>query len=142
MLKTIILSVWGALVTIGAVYGNMHLSTQSDEVKVEKASYDDHMTDTLTIAIFHKGKVIGHLATRIKYKLPDTMDTDGPIPIKVMIEDGLYEVVYKMRVGKLMKLEEKDLIEIGTNLTQLLNQRKTPLPIVNALLHETQILMN
>lgn len=142
MLKTIILSVWGALVTIGAVYANMHFSSQSEEVEVETVSFENYTTDTLTIAIFNKGKVIGHLVTRIKYELPDTMSQDGPVPIKVMIEDGLYEVVYKMRVGKLMKLQDEDLSEIGKNLTQLLNTRKTPLPIANAMLHDTQILMN
>ena len=109
-----------------------------DETEI---AYEEQKTEQLIVAIFRKGKVIGHLVTNVRYELPSEVISGPPIPVAMIIGDGLHEVAYGMKTKELVHLKEDNLHKIEAKLTKVLNERRSPLPVRNLRLENTRLMM-
>ena len=138
MLKATIISVWAIAITV-AVFAVDQLP--EDNGITSSISYEEYKTETLSVALFKRGKVVGHFTTRVRYELPETVAAKFPVPVSMLIGDGLHEVAYSMEADKLLSVKERDLGGIETKLTAVLQQRKTPVPVRNLRLENTRLMI-
>jgi len=82
------------MVAIGIVYYQTLPETAAADAGAEKLPTQSHKTNTLTIALFKKGKVIGHLTTRITYDVALSGAEPAEGLLDFIIEDRLHKVVY------------------------------------------------
>jgi len=106
----------------------------------EEISYEEHKTNTLSVALFKNGKVVGHLTTRVSFELPVASGKSLPVPLSMIVGDGLHEVAYGMQTKQLVRLREREIGEIETRLTKILNERRTPLQVRNLRMENTSLL--
>ena len=140
MIKTIVISVWAALLTAIVFYFRApHLHPVDPTQHADAPQVNEGRTDAISVPIFKKGAMIGHLTTRVRYKIEETDSVQVPVPVELVIGDGLFELVSTMKAETLTKLEERDLVDIGISLVRLLESRKNPLPIQEAKLENTQL---
>jgi len=138
LIKSIVISIWAVAISVAVFSIDRLPASEEDDVSV---AYEEHTTEPLSVAIFRKGQVIGHFITRIRLELPEEVVAKSPIPLTMIVGDGLHEVAYSMSTKELLSLKESELAKIQTKLTQLLNERRSPLPVRKLRLENTRLLM-
>lgn len=131
VIKSLVISIWAIIVTVAVVFVPGLLAGGGEDGEPAPATLIDHRTNTMSAALFERGRVIGHFTTRIHYQLPDGAIDPDVIPIDQIIMDGLFELIHQMKPKDMAKLRERDLMGMGEDLAVLLNNRSTPLPIQN-----------
>ena len=131
MIKSLIISVWAIIVTVAVVFVPGLFAGGDADGEPAPAALIDHRTNTMSAALFERGRVIGHFTTRIRYQLPEGSVDAEAIPVEQIIMDGLFELIHQMKPQDMAKLRERELAAMGKDLAELLNNRSTPLPIQN-----------
>ena len=141
MIKSLVISIWAIIVTVGVVFVPGLFASDDNEDEPAPAVLIDHRTDTMSAALFERGRVIGHFTTRINYQLPDGAVDPDVIPVDQIIMDGLFELIHKIKPRDMAKLREGQLAGMGDDLAELLNNRSTPLPITNVRFDSARLML-
>ena len=129
MIKSLVISIWAIVVTIGVVFVPGLLAGSDEDGEPAPAALIDHRTDTMSAAMFERGRVVGHFTTRIRYQLPEGAIDADVVPVDQIIMDGLFELIHQLKPKEMAKLRERELVRMGDDLAEMLNNRSTPLPI-------------
>ena len=141
MIKSLLISIWAILVTSGVVFAPALLKGSGTEDGPVQKAMVDHRSDTMSAALFSKGKVVGHFTTRLRYQLPDGEIDPEQVPIDQIIQDGLFELMLQSKAEELSKLGESELAEMAEQLTEILNERSTPLNISNLRFESARLML-
>ena len=141
MIKSLVISIWAIIVTVAVVFVPGLLAGDGDDGEPAPAALIDHRTNTMSAALFERGKVIGHFTTRIRYQLPEGAIDADVVPVDQIIMDGLFELIHKIKPRDMAKLREGQLAGMGDDLAELLNNRSTPLPITNVRFDSARLML-
>ena len=131
MITSLIISIWAIIVTVGVVFVPGLFAGGDADGEPAPVTLIDHRTNTMSAAMFERGRVIGHFTTRIRYQLPKGAVAPETVPVDQIIMDGLFELIHQMQPKDMAKLRERELVAMGKDLAELLNNRSTPLPVQN-----------
>jgi hypothetical protein len=141
VLKSLFISIWAIIVTIGMVFLPTLFSGDTTEDGPKAAALIDHRTDTMSAALFEDGEVVGHFTTRIRYQMPDGAVDPEVVPVDQIIMDGLFELIHKMQPKEMARLRDPELAVMGDDLAQLLNNRRADFPITNVRFDSARLML-
>jgi len=141
LINSTFLSIWGSIITI-VVFTYIYTDSMYDTgYEILSVEFVDHRTDNISTALFDDGAVIGHFITQVRFKLLINTESFSPVALDLIIEDGLFDVISKMKIDNLMRLEQKDLQSMASRLTHTLGQRETSLAIKDIRFENTRLML-
>lgn len=140
MFKSLMISIWAILVTVSVVFVPTLLEGGKEDGPKEIA-LEDHRSDTMSAALFSRGKVVGHFTTRLRYKLPVGIVDPEKVPVDQIIQDGLFELIHRSDPKQLSKIGESELAAMAEELTVILNGRSTALKITDVQFESARLML-
>ena len=125
MLKLVGIGIWVILVTAGATFASVFLSSGKDSGEQEAADQgvEQLSTEMMSIPVIREGDVTGYLVMQLSFAADRAMLEDKKVYPVPFLRDAAFRTIFSDTNIDVWRLKKKDLDTLTTAIVQEANQR-------------------
>ncbi|MBX2806940.1 MAG: hypothetical protein KTR19_13280 [Hyphomicrobiales bacterium] len=140
MIKSVLLAVWIAAVSLGSAYGVLKMQT----AKKSEEKHEDGLLskveyvkpNEISVPMIIDGRVTGYVIARFVFAINSEALNKGSVPPDFFLIDEAFKIIYEGQIIDFKSIKKQDLPQVAINIKKSINKRMEAELVKDVLIQE------